>query len=178
MSAYLDELYFEWLYGQICVKKNRNPAASYWKLFEVLYKKQFVWIIANDDNRADDGKDLRYECLQANNLEPDDVDQDWLKLDCSFLELLIGMSRRLAFLTGSEPVEWFWEMLENLDLRKYNDMVHMPLRQVENILDQVIWRTYRRNGSGGLFPLNRPREDQRDVELWYQLNAYIEERAY
>ena len=177
MSAYLDELYFEWLYGQICVTRNRNPARSYWKLFKMLHEKEFLWIIPNDDNRADDGRDLRYECLQANNFEPDDVDQDWLKMGCSFLELLIGMSRRLAFLTGSEPVEWFWEMLENLDLQKYNDLTHIPRKQVESILDQVIWRTYRRNGRGGLFPLNYAREDQRDVELWYQLNAYIEERG-
>jgi hypothetical protein len=68
-------------------------------------------------------------------------------------------------------------MLENLDLCQYNDRVNLPEDKIEETLDRVIWRTYNFNGRGGIFPLRRPRQDQRDVELWYQLNAYIIERA-
>lgn len=92
------------------------------------------------------------------------------------LELFVGLARRLAFEMSSEQDEWFWELLENIDIAKYNDSVHIPIREVEDKLDRVIYRTYRRNGHGGLFPLMRPNADQRDVELWYQLNAYILER--
>lgn len=176
MSALLDELYFEWLYGQACSVKLKNPARSYWNLFRILFKHEFVWIIPNDDNRCEDGKDLRYEFIRSRGEEPADIDQDWLHMGCSMLELFIGLARRLAFETNAEPDEWFWELLENIGLNHYSDDVHIPRRDVEAKLDRVIWRTYRRNGHGGLFPLQRAREDQRELELWYQLNSYLLER--
>lgn len=175
MSAYLDELYFEWLYSQIGSLKSRNPAHTYWKLFKALFSKEFVWLIPNDDNRVEDGKDLRLEFLDAKEINCED--ENWLQMGCSMLELLIGLSRRLAFETNAEPDEWFWELLENLGLRKYNDRVEFSREEVEDVLDRVIWRTYRRDGKGGLFPLRHCKQDQRDVELWYQLSAYVLERT-
>lgn len=174
MSANLDELYFEWLYGQISSVKLKNPSRTYWNLFRILFKKEFIWWVPNDDNRVEDGKDLRYEFLED---AKESATVDWLDLGCSMLELFIGLSRRLAFETNAEPAEWFWELLENLDLRQYNDRVIIPCDEVEAALDKVIWRTYKRNGSGGLFPLKRARQDQREVELWYQLGEYILERS-
>lgn len=176
MSALLDELYFEWLYSQACSVKRKNPASTYWKLFKILFTHEFLWFVPNDDNRIEDGKDLRYEFLYSKGMEPSDIDQDWLHMGVSMLELFVGLSRRLAFQTNAEPEEWFWELLENLDLRKYNDSVHIPRATVEERLDRVIWRTYSRTGRGGLFPLRRARHDQREIELWYQMNAYLMER--
>lgn len=175
MSAHLDELYFEWLYSRICSVRTRDPRRTYWKLFKILFTKEFVWIIPNDDNRVEDGKDLRHEFLRDKGIEPED--RDWLEMGCSMLELFIALSQRLAFQTSGDPAEWFWEILENLDLRGYNDRVHIPRTQIEEVLDRVIWRTYKYSGRGGMFPLSRPRKDQRDVELWYQLSAYILERS-
>lgn len=177
MSAYLDELYFEWLYSQVASVKLTNPKRTYWKLFKILYTKEFVWIVPNDDNRIEDGKDLRIEFLERRQIDQADIDRDWMMLECSMLELLVGISRRLAFLTSDKPYIWFWEMLENIGLSKYNDNEHIPRELVEEKLDRVIWRTYNFNGRGGLFPLRRPRKDQRDVEIWYQLNSYILERG-
>lgn len=176
MNAPLDERYFQWLYSQSCSIRLKNPTRTYWNLFRILFTHEFVWIIPNDDNRCEDGKDLRYDFLRSQGIDPDDVSPLWLHEACSMLELFVGLAKRLAFITNAEPSEWFWELLENLDLRKYNDGVHIPERQVKDKLDRVIFRTYRRSGHGGLFPLEHPRENQREVELWYQLNAYLQER--
>ena len=176
MSALLDELYFEWLYSQACSVKRKNPQRTYWNVFKILFTKEFVWWVPNDDNRCEDGRELRYEFLYSQGMDPRNTDQDWLHIGCSFLEMMIGVARRCAFLTSSAEDEWFWELMENLDLRKYNDSVHIPRDRVEDILDRVIWRTYTRNGHGGLFPLRNARQDQRDVEIWVQLNAYLSER--
>lgn len=177
MSALLDQLYFEWLYSQVCSVKRKNPARTYWNLFRILFTTEFFWFVPNDDNRVEDGKELRYDFMRDQQIDPDDVDKDWLQTGCSMLELCIGLAKRLAFETNGSVDEWFWELLENLDLRKYNDATHIPRAKVEDTLDRVNWRTYRRNGHGGLFPLCRPpRDDQREVELWYQLNAYLLER--
>lgn len=175
MSAYLDELYFEWLYSRICSVRARDPRRSYWKLFKILFTKEFVWIIPNDDNRVEDGKDLRYEFLRDKGIEPDD--KHWLDMGCSMLEMMIAISRRLAFQTSGDPAEWFWEILENLDLAGYNDRVYIPKDRIDEILNRVIYRTYRRSGKGGMFPLMKSDKDQRDVELWYQLSAYLLERS-
>lgn len=177
MSTPLDEHYFEWLYRQVCSAKVKNPNRTYRNLLWMLYTEEFLWFVPNDDNRVEDGKVLRHEYLQKHDLTPDDVGLDWFELNCSFLEVLIGLARRLDFLMNGGQDEWFWEMLDNLDLHKYNDTVHIPQQEVKRVVDRVVWRTYRYNGHGGLFPLQQAREDQRDTELWYQLNAYILERS-
>lgn len=175
-SKPLDESYFVWLYDQVGSVAEKNPSRTYWRMLRQLYTKEFVWIIPNDDNRAEDGRDLRVEFLTDTKV--DRVEQGWLELGCSMLELLVGLSRRLAFEAEGEPSVWFWQLIENLGLEKYNDNVldHSEER-IDDILNQVIWRTYKRNGQGGLFPLRRAAEDQREVEIWYQLSAYVLERT-
>jgi hypothetical protein len=167
----LDELYLQWLYSQVGSVKNRNPSRSYWKILRKLFTKEFVWIVPNDDNRAEDGRDLRLEFLEEYDVR--DADATWMRLGCSMLELLIGLSRRLSFEAEGEPSSWFWKLMENLDLERYNDNTPFSDAAIDELLDRVIWRTYRRNGAGGLFPLKRTREDQRQVEIWYQLCAYL-----
>lgn len=174
MNEPLDELYLTWLYDHVASVKLKNPSRTYWNLMRALFKTEFFWFVPNDDNRIEDGRDLRDEFLADQDIQVED--QDWLDLGCSMLELLIGLSRRLAFEAEGEPRIWFWEMIDNLGLYGYNDRVAFPHEAVKDILDQVVWRTYRRDGFGGLFPLQRADRDQRDVEIWYQLNAYLLER--
>jgi hypothetical protein len=180
ISPPLDELYFTWLYSQVDSVEISNPSRTYWRMLRQLYTKEFVWSIPNDDNRAEDGKDLRREFINEEGL--DDIDQAWLDLGCSMLELLIGLSRRLSFQDDGEPRSWFWQLIENLGLERYNDNALIREEEIYEILDEilneVIRRTYKRNGSGGLFPLKRATEDQREVELWYQLSAYLLEKYY
>ena len=140
-----------------------------------LYVKEFVWLIPNDDNRAEDGKELRYEFINEQGI--DEVDQAWLDLGCSVLEMMIALARRAAFESDDEVVEWFWRFIFNLGLNNHTDIEYNSAteREVDNVLDTVIFRTYDADGLGGLFPLTHPRQDQRKVELWYQLAAYLSE---
>lgn len=170
-SPPLDELYLTWLYSQVGSVKDRNPSRSYWKILRKLFTKEFVWIVPNDDNRAEDGRDLRLEFLEEHDIQ--EVDPNWMCLGCSMLELLIGISRRLSFEADGESRAWFWSLMETLDLERYNDHTPFSDAAIEEVLERIIWRTYRRNGAGGLFPLRNPREDQRKVELRYQWAAYL-----
>lgn len=171
MDAPLDEHYLTWLYSQVGDVQERNPSHTYWRLLKQLYTTEFVWFIPNDDNRVEDGRCLRHEFLQNEGLFP--VDPNWMHLGCSMLEMLIGLSRRLAFEAEGEPAAWFWKLIENVGLEYYNDNMPYQEEQVDEVLKRIIFRTYRRNGEGGLFPLRHAREDQTRVELWYQLNAYL-----
>lgn len=169
-SLPLDELYLHWLYSQVSETNGTHERGAYWSLLQQLYTTEFVWLIPNDDNRAADGKDLRVEFLRY--IHDEEVDEAWLQLGCSFLEMLVALSRWYAFEDEGEPRNWFWHMIKVLGLNEYDD-AHMDHHAVEEIVNAVIWRTYRRDGQGGLFPLKHPRRDQRDVEIWYQLQAYL-----
>jgi hypothetical protein len=173
MAEPLDEQYFTWLYSQVASVRLKNSPRSHWSLARHLYTKEFVWLIPNDDNRLEDGKDLRHEFLDACSF--DILDPDWLDLGCSMLEMLIGLSRRLSFDADGEPSVWFWHLIETVDLKQYNDRNYnnKSQRDIDEILDRIIWRTYKPDGRGGLFPLRNPIHDQREVELWYQLSAYL-----
>lgn len=171
----LDELYFIWLYRQVANPDIAEPSLTYWKLLKELFTKEFVWLIPNDDNRIEDGKALRIEFIQDEGLT--EVDRDWIELGCSMFELMVGLSRRLAFEAEGEPHFWFWTMMENLGIHKYSDDRRFARIHINKILDRVIFRTYKENGFGGLFPLKHPEQDQRNVELWYQLSAYVLEQG-
>lgn len=172
----LDELYFLWLYRQVAVEDQRDLSRSYLKLLRKLFTKEFIWIVPNDDNRREDGRDLRSEFLEEEHIS--DVDLNWLHLGCSMLELLIGLARRLSFQAEGEPNSWFWTLIENVELERFNDNVRLPHDRIDQILERIIWRTYQPDGLGGLFPLNQWNGiDQREVELWYQMHSYILERA-
>lgn len=176
-SGTLDERYLNWLYGQISAVSQRNPANSHWQLAVQLYKKRFDWSVPNDDNRVADGKDLRDIFLyETNEGRPA---SEWMDEDCSFLEMLVAFSGRIAFETDEEPFDWFWRLMDNLGISGFTDNQYGSAVEdaIDDILHTVINRQYKANGDGGLFPLRRPDEDQRKVELWYQMSKYLLERS-
>lgn len=179
MDEPLDELYLKWLYRQVASVKLRNPARTYWSLIRHLYTREFLWSVPNDDNRVEDGRALRDEFSTELEITPD---PEWMELNCSILEMLIGLARRLSFESEGEPDVWFWHMLENLSLRDYSDAVYNKRNDrarpsVDLVINRLIDRQYYPDGRGGLFPLAYPPEDQRDVEIWYQMSHYLLERT-
>ena len=178
MSGTLDDEYLEWLYHKVADPKLRRPEHSWWALFRQLYSTEFVWLIPNDDNRVEDGRNLRAE-FERETGSP--LEYEWQHLGCSVLEMLIALSNRLAFETSQESPRWFWELLCNVELVEYHDqkMSRFESRgEVEYIVERLIWRNYRYDGVNGLFPIRRPSEDQSKVEIWYQMHEYLQERGY
>jgi hypothetical protein len=91
---------------------------------------------------------------------------------------LVALSRRLEFIAGGEQDVWAGQLLKNLGLDKMYDPVSArKINQIEDILEALIWRTYERDGKGGFFPLKHTEEDQTKVEIWYQMNAYVNEHT-
>jgi len=167
----LDESYFEWLYNQVADPHIEDPSLTYWNILRRLYGREFVWTVPHDENRSEEGKQLRNEFIEDLGLKH--VDRNWMNLGCSMFELMVGLARRLQFEVEGEPHYWFWTLMDNLGISQYSDDQRIPTGRIEKILDTVIDRTYKRNGLGGFFPLKHAEKDQRKVELWYQLNAYV-----
>lgn len=172
-SKPLDELYFEWLYKHVGRVSNRNPANSYWKLAKLLYTTPFNWWVGNDDDRAADGRALRHEFIDECDIQ--DLEVNWLAIECSLLELLIALARRAAFESYGVTGDWFWKFMENLNIKQYSDLRYNRDAEMEIkfVLRRFVERTYRPNGEGGIFPLRRPSKDQRHEELCYQMSAYL-----
>lgn len=166
MTLALNERYLRYLESQISF----NGRTKYRDLLHLMHEKEFgPWFIPNDDNRIVDGHDVRIEWLMS-------FDGSGLQGPVSFLEVLIALSRRIAFIIGESPKGWAWQLLCNIELHRMRDpLSRYKTAKANDIMETVIWRTYDPDGVGGFFPLNRPREDQRKVEIWYQMNAYIRE---
>ena len=170
----LEEDYLEWLSGQVRNSHRQQKDKSYWDLMRLLFDKEFIWFIPNDDNRVADGLDLRTE-FQTQVLHTN----TWIELwdrGCSVLEVIVALSRRLAFATDGIPEFWAWSLIENLGLHKlYDPISRAKAVQADNRLESLIYRLYDADGCGGFFPLAFPEENQTKVEIWYQMNAYVEE---
>lgn len=182
--APLDDLYLEWLYRQIGSVRTRNVEQTYWILAKRMYSTEFLYFVPNDDNRASDGKDLREEFMDQNPDLP--YDRAWMGQECSFFEVVIALARILDFEADTQALPggvkgWFWKLMENVGLDRFNDFVcrdSRSLSEMDRIIKRVNNREYRPNGFGGFFPLEHTRQDQRKVELWYQLNEYLLDRHY
>lgn len=172
MTAQLDEDYFIWLCSHVVSVKSRSRARPFWRLLRQLHEKEFVGWFPNDINRVREGQLLRHEFCRIRELTMT-TETD---LGCSMLEMLIALSGRLSFETERRPKWWFWHLMRNIGLENYSDDVAFTQEEVDDVLDRIIWRTYSPTGQGGLFPLEEHPQDQREVELWFQLNAYLLQR--
>lgn len=168
--------YYEWLMEKIDCPKAEN----YTLLLRDLHNIPFTWSVPMDRNRALDGIELRQRYLDEENVSPYRYDEEELmETNCSCLEMMIAMAERFCIDVIGEQFrstkEYFWLMVDNLQLDKATDDNYDPayVRQQAN---NMIFRKYGYSGNGGMFPLSSPTKDQRNVELWYQLCEWFEER--
>lgn len=165
----LDEAYFVWL----CSLLDEDWEFSYDReMLRTMHRTPFRYTVSNDRNRALDGIELRHDFFYNNPVKSSPWEVDgWLGLECSILEMLIALADRAAYQSGDSMTRWFQVFLENLGLP---DNVY----RTKNALRRLNSRQYSWDGSGGgLFPLRYPGEDQRQVEIWYQMSAYIIENS-
>lgn len=170
-----ERAYFRWLISTYLEDENGNPY-GYSLLIAQMYRKAYYYIIANDENRAEDGLYLRDTYLSNEDGRRGAVPEG----PCSFLEFLIGVAIRLEeMLIDGEPIPvatYFWELASRLELTECTDDAYADSTTpfvVDAIMIDFMDRTYDRCGVGGLFPLHAPCGNQKRTEVWYQLNAYL-----
>lgn len=173
--------YFEWMYS---IVESVTPShggvtptfLSHRKLLMHLHGTEFTFLIPMDENRADDGINLRYRF----ELESEYTDAcRYLLGPCSVLEMMISLALRCEETIMDEPAvgnrtkQWFWEMINNLGLGAMTDD-RFDRREVDDILERFLNREYEPDGSGGLFRIKRCDRDLRRVEIWHQLCWYLD----
>lgn len=170
MDEPIEGVYFNWL----CAKVLPVGVQIYSELLRILYKTEFVWVISGDENRAEDGCELRDDFLRESFLQND---RAWYDSPCSVLEVFIAFAKRANFQTDNPVDYWFWRIIENLGLDEYRQISNRDRKVVEDILYDFVWRQYDESGQGGMFPMRWPKRDQRRVEIWYQFFDYLEEQG-
>jgi hypothetical protein len=101
---------------------------------------------------------------------------------CSVLEMMAALAIRCEEsimddpLVGDRTKQWFWKMIVNLGLGSMtNDK--FDVKYVDYVLDRFLDREYEPDGRGGLFTIRDCEDDMRDIEIWVQLNRYVNEIA-
>lgn len=172
----IDDIYLRWLCGIIGADRT---GVEYWQLLQRLHNMEFRWSILRDESRAEDGAKLRTK-FKEDTHSP--YREDFSR-PASVLEVIIGLAVRMEYQLGSNTTpdrtaEWFWEMIGNLGLARFDDEEYY-LANGRNYITDVInnWldKNYGPDGFGGLFPLYSEEKDQRKVDLAYQMGAYLNE---
>lgn len=169
--------YRDWLLSITGTRPSWGFSNTYRSLLNQLHRKIFYWSVLNDDNRIEDGYRFREEFRSLHGGDP-------IHGDCTLLEVILSLSDKLTFEMDeyeSDSRDWFWTLLMNAELLDFDDYVYDnnidTTYNVDVALDNILKRRYSYDGVGGFFPLKNPSEDQRGVELWYQLSAYVIEQS-
>lgn len=172
VKSILDD-YFDWLLEQVdfFLPEHRD----YLEVIKSLHATTFKWVVPMDENRDIDGYELRKEYLFDNGYSTHDI---W-DTPRSCLEVLVAFSRRIEIEITGEPgnddlSHWFWVMVENLGLLKYDDD-HFRKDEVDKILGKWLCRKFSKKGHGSVFFVTKSDIDMRKVEMWYQMHHYLNE---
>lgn len=139
-----------------------------------LHQIEFYAVHPMDDNRAGDALGHRLEYERDFNTSSGMGDGP-----ATVLEVLVGIAIRFSFIVSKIDEDLtkycFWHLLDNLGLTKMDDDNYYQMGgdvAVCEIIGNWLSRSYSVDGEGGIFPMGRPRFNQREVEIFYQMNQY------
>lgn len=173
--------YYDWL-CRFVIKGQFPPEMQFNKVLEYLASREFTYLIPNDENRYQDGLELRYRFGMA--ITNNDIDEashiaSQIVGPCSVLEMMIALAVRMEEAIMDNPAignrtsHWFWRMMSNLGLSGMTDDIYNE-DEVAFIVDRLLNRTYAPDGAGGLFRVRGINEDMRNVEIWWQMTWFLD----
>ena len=171
--------YFDWMCRLVCNDKY-SKKLSYKKLLSYLDTIEFTYILPLDDNRAEDGIDLRYRFGYEFEYEDRMIASYLDDRPCSLLEMMIALAMRCEETIMANPDygdrmgQWFWNMIVNLGLGSMTDE-KFDTKYIDDVIYIFLNREYKPNGEGGLFTVDNPTRDMRSVEIWYQMCWYLDD---
>lgn len=167
--------YFEWL-CELVDSQRFSQHVSYRKLLIHLYNIEFKWCLPMDENRADDGVQLRRRFSLCNG---DVTLSNYILGPCSVLEMMAALAVRCEETItddtqmGDRTGQWFWGMIHNLGLSPMMDP-NFDRAFVNDVIARFLNREYEPDGRGGLFTVRNHPADLRTVEIWWQLSWYLD----
>lgn len=163
--------YFEWMVNLVCGHDEKELTPSHYELLSILHEREFIYVLSMDENRAMDGVDLRYRFACEKGYDYRIVAYELDSRPCSVLEMMVALACRCENIMedpelGDRVGIWFWEMIKSLGLYYSN-------RNAELKIDIFLNREYYPDGEGSLFTIKNCKTDLRRVEIWDQMNWYL-----
>lgn len=172
----INEGYYDWLCDIACAS-SKNKRMQYSNLLRQLHNTQFDYFKPMDGNRAADGIDLRYRYGRKHGYSDPLIASVLDIRPCSVLEMMIALAVRCENQImedsnfGDRTSLWFWTMVRSLGLIEATDTGYNP-NSVSEVLQAFMDYRYSSNGEGGLFTV-QGRNDMLEMDIWYQMMAYL-----
>lgn len=181
MGTKTNDPYFDWMCKKVGV--GGTDGRPYILLLRELHNIRFITrnMHPMDINRMYDGLELRRQFMKKYG----EVGTSTNRGSCTMLEFLVALAGKMSFLMGSEAEEskrpdYFLQLIRNLRLLKLTDdrfdILHGDFH-VDDAAHRIMNRLYSADGDGGLFPLRKPTVDQRTIEIWAQMHAWLSEHC-
>ncbi len=173
----VEDLYFDWIYESVADNEYFD-SLPYRKLLKKLEDIPFSYSIPQDGNRVADAIELRYHFGYENDIDERIIACYLDDRPCNVLEVMTALAIRCENDIMNDPDigdrtgEWFWSMLVNLGLDGMDDE-SFDEEYVEEVVYRFLDRDYDRDGKGGLFYIKGCTRDLRNVEIWMQMNWYL-----
>lgn len=164
--------YSAWLLS--LVVPNKDVQKNYSKLISALDSYAFYYIIKMDANREADAFELRQRYYYEFGTMSDG---DLYFRPCSVFEVMASLALKMEEEIMSNPAYgdrtpvWFWNMVVSMGLN-IMDNSNFNENYVEDVITNLLNRTYEPDGTGSLFTLPGCTTDMRQVEIWYQMSWY------
>lgn len=133
--------YTRWLIQRGCLE-NYSELASVWDELD------FVWYIPEDEDKAIQALRMRDEyCYETGMPSP-------RQAPASFLEVFVSITDTLTAMLYQDRESFTKSILLNVGARSFSDDGRLPSEIHEEALiiaERVMYRTYSKNGTGGLF---------------------------
>ena len=165
----MKQLYFKWMVDKVC---DRVQKRLYSKLLKHLNEITFVVKHPLDENREDDGYELRYRFGYETGANQHDIANYIDDHPCTVLEMMVAMVLRMddmIYDDGSCKL-YFWDMIEAIGLGYMTDEMYNA-QSVNKIVDRFMYRQTNK----GIFDIDDRGRDLRDVEFWCQAMWYLSE---
>lgn len=137
---------------------------NYSELASVWDELDFVWYIPEDEDKAIQALRMRDEyCYETGMPSP-------RQAPASFLEVFVSITDTLTAMLYQDRESFTKSILLNLGARSFSDDGRLPSEIHEEALiiaERVMYRTYSRNGTGGLFRI--PGVDTLEMPLTTQM---------
>lgn len=173
----LNSEYLEWL--KHFVMQGSQSASKYKDFFNLLHEIEFTYCLPMDENREQDGINLRARFLYEHNYKEENL--YYLENPCSVLEMMVALTLRCEENLAWDPYEcgdrtgvWFWKMVSNIGLIGHIEGNNFDSVFVNDKISKCLERNYQPNGRGGFFIVQKAPKDMRDVDIWTQANWYLD----